>query len=368
MENKKLKVLHIDIEKGWRGGQQQSFYLHSKLINQKIDSLMLCRKSSAFETHCKNNNVRVLSINFHGEYDFISGLFLAWYCYKNKINIIVSHSSHSLSLGLFAKLFYRKMKLIAVRRVDFQIRNNLLSKWKYQTMLLNKIVCVSDYVKKIISINDKISNKVITITDGIDTQRYKTEFDKRELRKKYDINSDSLIVGTIASFVGHKDYETLIRAIPFVLEKIQNIFFIFVGDGYLMNPMKMLASELNVDSKIRFEGFQTRIVEYLNLFDIFVLSSKMEGLGTSILDAQSAGIPVVATAAGGIPEIIINGYNGELVPPQNPKLLADAIVKFCENENYRKKISANSLITVKEYDIQITYQKYLKLFNELLND
>jgi len=368
MESKRLRILHIDIEKGWRGGQKQSFLLHSMLSNEGHSSIMICRKNSELEKRCGQSNLKILSISYLGEFDIRAGLLISRVCKKEKIQIIIAHSSHSLSLGLIAKMLNKQIKLIAVRRVDFAIGNNRLSIWKYSSKMLNKIVCVSDYIRRVISINHIIQNKSLTITSGIDIVAHRINTDKNKLRAKFKIPENYVIAGTVAAFVGHKDYDTLIRAIKIVTENIKNIIFLFVGEGKLKSGMMNLAKQLGLNSFIRFEGFQSNISDYLNLFDVFILSSKMEGLGTSIFDAQSVGVPVIATQSGGIPEIIINGYNGELVPPQNPKLLADAIVKFCENENYRKKISANSLITVKEYDIQITYQKYLKLFNELLND
>lgn len=368
MENKELRILHIDIEKGWRGGQQQSFYLHTKLSKDGFFSLMLCRKNSELESKCKNQNLRVITSEIYGELDIALAARIYKIAKKENINFIVAHSSHSLTPALLAKLFYRKLILIAVRRVDFPIGRNIFSVWKYSTKLLNQIVCVSEFIQNIISINQLIKTKSRTIRSGIDLNRFHMQIDKNSLRKKYEIPVDYKVIGTIASFVGHKDYATLIKAISIISEKICNVLFIFVGDGELFSDMKNLAESLKVKELIRFVGFQKNVAEYLNLFDIFVLSSKMEGLGSSILDAHSCGLPVIATRTGGIPEIVFDEINGLLVEPQNPEKLAAAILRLIDNDELRMKLSGNSLDSVKEHDINFTYKQYLQMFYELSND
>ena len=208
----------------------------------------------------------------------------------------------------------------------------------------------------------------MTIRSGIDLNRNRVKSDKITLKHKFKVPLNFQIVGTIAAFAGHKDYPTLIKAIQFVVKEIKNIIFIFVGDGKLMIDMISLAKQLNVVDYIRFEGFKENISEYLNLFDIFVLSSKKEGLGSSILDAQSCGLPIISTKTGGIPEIIKDGFNGILVEPQNPKMLAEAIIKLYNDDELKKRLSENALTSVKEFDINITYSKYLQLFNDLVHD
>ena len=109
-----------------------------------------------------------------------------------------------------------------------------------------------------------------------------------------------------------------------------------------------------------------KLSNFSESFDIFVLSSHLEGLGTSILDAQGVGLPVVACKTGGIPEIIDNHINGLLVPLKNPEALAKAILHLAQNDSKRKKIGENSKKSVQKFSIEKTVQRYLELYDELL--
>ena len=103
------------------------------------------------------------------------------------------------------------------------------------------------------------------------------------------------------------------------------------------------------------------------IFDIFVLSSHLEGLGTSILDAQAVGLPVVACRTGGIPEAVKENINGLLVPPRNPEAMAEAILELARNKGKRLKFGKNAKETVKQFSIEKTVQENIKLYEQLLN-
>ncbi|GAB4131555.1 MAG: glycosyltransferase [Ignavibacteriales bacterium] len=364
----KVRVLHIDIDKNWRGGQRQALYLHEYLLSKNYLSIMVCSENSIMEKRCKEQLLRYESINYRNELDLISAVKIGKIVKANKINIIIAHSSHALSLGLLVKLLQRSVKLIAVRRVDFKIQNNILSKWKYKTDYLNKIVCVSNYIKSVMTIAKKIEEKLMTIRDCIDVKRINdSQFDET-LKKKLNIQSSEIIIGTVAAFVGHKDYPTFIKAASIVVEKYPNTIFVCVGEGKLKNDMIELSKELNVYEKFRFVGFTDDVISYLKIFDIFVLSSKREGLGSSILDAQAVGLPIIASRTGGIPELIVDGTTGLLVEPKNPKKLSEAILRLIFNKEGRNFLAKNAKENVNEYDIGNYGKNYLELFAELLNE
>ncbi len=102
------------------------------------------------------------------------------------------------------------------------------------------------------------------------------------------------------------------------------------------------------------------------MFDIFVLASKREGLGTSILDAQANGLPIVACRTGGIPEAVFDNKNGLLVPPRDEKALAEALVHLIENEKSRQNFALQSKQTVKKFDIKNTVQKNIELYHSMI--
>jgi glycosyltransferase involved in cell wall biosynthesis len=121
---------------------------------------------------------------------------------------------------------------------------------------------------------------------------------------------------------------TLIDAVPKLRSEFPNIRVIIVGDGELRPELEAQAERLGIQDVVVFTGFRNDVAELLELFDVFVMPSTMEGLGTSILDALAARKPVVATRTGGIPEIIEDGRTGYLVQPKDAAALADAIARL----------------------------------------
>ena len=119
-----MKILHIDTEKGWRGGQQQAAYLLQILHEKGYGTALICQPASAFEIFCKDKKLPHYSIKMKGEFDFIAAYRIARLCKKNHFDILHLHSAHALAIGLWSKFFYSKPKLICVRRVDFHINKN----------------------------------------------------------------------------------------------------------------------------------------------------------------------------------------------------------------------------------------------------
>jgi glycosyltransferase involved in cell wall biosynthesis len=361
-----LAVLHVDTEYGWRGGQQQLAYLATTLDKQGITSAVACQPASSMEQYCRENKLNYYTVRMHGEWDLLAGLQIARLCRQKGFTLLHLHCGHSVTLGLWAKLFASKLKLVATRRVDFQLNHRYFSRLKYANRLLNKIVCVSDEIRRIMLSAGIDENRLTTIHSGVDLSKYAHIRPPDDFRQQWSIPSDAFIVGTIAAMVGHKDYPTLLNAAKLVLEKNPKIFFCAVGDGPLEPEIRALAAKLNLGSRFIFAGYRTDVGNFLKSFDLFVLASNQEGLGTSILDAQAAGIPVVACASGGIPEMIIDGETGRLVPKENPAALSKAIFDLYDNDHKRLQLALAAQNSVVDFSIEKTVQRNVALYHSLL--
>jgi len=362
-----IRVLHIDTETGWRGGQQQVAYLLEAMLLENYATGLICQPHSQIQRYCADKKLPYLAIRMLGEIDFIAGIRIARLARKRGYKILHLHSGHALAIGLWAKLFYPDLKLIAVRRVDFHINKNWFSRFKYNTSLLNKIISISEAIKKVLIADGIAPEKVITIHSGVDLHKYDDVAPAKNLKRHYGIPPDHLIVGTVAAMVGHKDYPNLLKAAKIVINRQDKITFCALGDGPDQNDILDLAQQLQLGKRFVFVGFQKDVGQFLKLFDIFVLASHLEGLGTSLLDAKAVGLPVIACEAGGISEAISHETDGLLVPPKNELALAEAILKLANDSELRKNLSANALEMVKNFDIKNTVAKNIQLYYELSN-
>ena len=368
MGKESIKVLHIDTEKGWRGGQQQAAYLIDALFKNGFHTSMVCQPHSVIQKFCKNQGLPCFAIRMLGEIDFVSGFRIARLCRKSQVSILHLHSAHALAIGLWTKLFYPKLKLIGVRRVDFHIHKNWLSQLKYRSRKLDRIVCISEAIRQILIADGIPAEKLVTIHSGIDIHKFDGITPPTDFRAQLGIPRDHILIGTIAAMAGHKDYPNLLQAAKIVCEKFDRVTFCTVGDGPEKERIFKLAKELGIDTRFIFAGYRNDIGNFLKSFDIFVLASKKEGLGTSLLDAQAVGLPIVACETGGIPEIIGHGINGWLVPAQNENALAVAIMKLIRQGGLRKKLGLNALQSVKKFDIQFTIEKNIQLYENLVSE
>lgn len=367
MNDPDIRVLHIDSEKGWRGGQQQAVYLIERMYNMGFATAMVSKPGSAMESYCRDNGLPFYPVSMHGELDFTAGYRIAGLCRKHGFNILHLHSAHALATGLWARMFYKKIRLIAVRRVDFPIKKNRFSRFKYTTSLLDKIVCISHGIKKVL-LNDGIEDEMlVTIHSGVDLKKFDEVDVSDDFGKTVGVPDGHLIVGTVAAMADHKDYPNLLRAAAKIIENHDNVTFCAVGNGPEEEAVQSLAKELGLGSRFIFTGFRKDVGRFLKIFDIFVLASYLEGLGTSILDAQAVGLPVVACRTGGIPEIVYDGENGCLVPPRDSEALAYAISDLVDHPEKRKAYGEKALETVQSFSIEQTVEKNISLYKQILS-
>ena len=362
----KIIVVHIDTDLGWRGGQQQAFYLHTELLNRNIKSHFICKKNSMFEKKFLEKNIFFRSYSFFGKLDIISALKVASYCKKINANIIHAHSSRALSTALLIKHIYPKAKLVASRRVDFKIGANVFSKGKYLSKKLDKIICISENIKKVMLACGISEEKLEVAVSGVDTDKYKNIIVELDFKQKNNLPENKIIIGTVAALADHKDYPTLMKAAKIILGKRKDVFFCSLGDGRLKEDLLKLSESLGIDENFKFYGHRDDVGKFLKIFDIFVLSSKMEGLGTSIIYAMALGLPIVASNAGGIPEIIKHEKNGLLFEKQNAEMLAEEIMRLLNDNDLRKRLSRQALIDSENFSFKKMTDENLRIYTKVL--
>lgn len=163
---------------------------------------------------------------------------------------------------------------------------------------------------------------------------------------------------------GNKNQKLIISAMSEILKENDNIKLILVGDGDKNQDLRKLSRELDIESQIIFTGITKDVETYLAMSDVYIQSSRYEGLPLSILEAMAAGLPIISTKVGGISDIVTN--NGILIPDNNITELTRAMKKLIENRNLRETMSENSIKNVKKYDSSIMADKYCELYEELI--
>ena len=362
----KLKVLHVSTAKSWRGGEQQLAYLMEEL-NAKIDQWVICTANSSFEEYAKNSGFNYFSQSKSNGFDIPFAKRIAKICKERQIDIIHTHDSHAHTFAfLSVQLFSNRSSIVVSRRVDFPIKKGWLSKLKYNHSSIKKIVCVSNAIKEITKAGINDFSKLEVVHSGIDLSKFSSR--RGILRKELSIPDSTFLIGNTSALADHKDYFTFLSVAKNLIGRDKEIQFVVLGKGPLENEIKAKAKELELGEKVIFAGFRNNIPAILADLDLFLISSKTEGLGTSIIDAFAAKVPVVATAAGGIPELVENEVTGLLNPIYGISELTESVQKLKTNKDLRVKLTENAFEKAKSFDKEVTAKKTLSIYYSILKE
>ncbi|MBD3368992.1 glycosyltransferase [Candidatus Fermentibacteria bacterium] len=359
-------VLHLDTGKGWRGGQRQAVELFERMLEAGCRCHFVCRRGSPLQDYLEERDLPFHTDSLRGELDLPSAFRIANFCRRRGYQILYMHTAHALAIGLMAALLNRRLRTVAVRRVDFPVRRNPFSRIKYRTRMLHRIVAISENVRRVLLADGIPPEKITVIRSGIDIHRFDEARPDPGLRASLGMGEGDVLVGTAAAMVGHKDYPNLLRAAEILVAGEPGVHFVAAGTGPLENRIHRLAEDLDLEDRFHFLGRREDMGGFLRSLDVFVLASRMEGLGTATLEAMAVGLPVVGTDAGGIPEIIEDGVCGLVVPREDPAGLARAIQRLCRDSGLRKRFGEASLRRVGQFDIGTTVEKTVDLCRSLV--
>ncbi|MCM3756319.1 glycosyltransferase family 4 protein [Sporosarcina aquimarina] len=199
---------------------------------------------------------------------------------------------------------------------------------------------------------------------GVDTSKFNvTVYSREEKRTELEIDKDTVVLLSIGEMIKRKNHETALRA----LEKLKDESFVYLicGRGELDSYLKDLTVSLGIQEKVKFLGYRNDIKEICIASDIFIFPSYQEGLPVSVMEAMSAGLPIVASEIRGNTDLIENGVGGYLLHPEDIGGFAETIQKVVKDKELRKSMGAKNKDEVKKYDISIVREKMRDIYRGL---
>ncbi|MBI4574159.1 MAG: glycosyltransferase [candidate division NC10 bacterium] len=267
---------------------------------------------------------------------------------------------HGLSLPLLPLFLARLQRNLVPTNVDLVHVNNyrsaplgqLVSRWvgvpcvchvrelitsegirQYRLRASAALIAVADAVAHALVEGGVPQHRVTTVRSGIALRGVPSHKESAALRERLGITDADCLIGIVAHILPHKGYDDLVQALALIKEKVPNIRCLIVGEAprkRYFQRLLHLAERLSVRDRLILVGIQDDVAPFLHALDLFVLPSRTEGLPLTILEAMAAGRPVVATAVGGIPEVVRDGETGILVPERDPRQLADAVLRLLD--------------------------------------
>lgn len=408
------RVLHLNTAKTWRGGERQVWFLARGLQERGVTQWVVGRPGSELEKRCRTAGLPFHGIAMRGEWDLLAVRRLRQFIRRENLNVLHAHTSRAHGLGLMAVARTPQCRLLVSRRVDFPAGRNWLSRRKYLSPRIARFIAISENVKRVLLADGVPADRIGIAYSGIDLERFAplsgqalyasikhqaalaAEFGlsqgkaeggpPHEAQSKAQPEKRPVVLGNVAALVDHKDQATLLNALalipgatpsspPDAEDQAQAAAVsgavpfrcLIFGEGELRERLETQARELGLLNRlVFFAGFREGIDDAYRLFDIFVMSSKEEGLGTAVLDAMGFGLPVAATAGGGIPEMIDDDQGGFLSPVGDARKLAADLTRLIESPELRERFGEYNRKRVRDFSHQATCEATLRIYAEVL--
>jgi len=344
--------LHIDTARTWRGGQNQ--------VLLTVNGLRAIGERAALVAHPDGELRRraaegldLIPIAPRTEMDLSAAWRLSRAIKRLAPDVVHAHDPHGVAMAALALSFGaggsrsggRAPALVAARRVDFHLKGNSFSRWKYRQV--DCFIAASEAIREMLVADGAPPERTVTVHEGIDVDRVAAT-PAVNVHEAFFLPHGAPVVGNVAALVPHKGQRYLVEAAHLAVRQLPDVRFVILGEGELREHLEKQVREHRLEKHVLLPGFRADVLGCIKAFDLFVMSSVTEGLGTSLLDAMAASRPIVATSAGGIPEIVVDGVNGVLVPPRDARALADAIVRALGDAALRRRMGDAGFARVSE--------------------
>jgi glycosyltransferase involved in cell wall biosynthesis len=337
--------LHIDTARTWRGGQNQVLVTVLGLRALGHRSVLVAHSAGELRQRA-DEGLELVPLAPKTEMDLGAAWRLSRVIKQLRPDIVHAHDPHGVAMAALALSMstdLAKPPLVAARRVDFRLRRSALSRWKYRQV--DCFICASDAIRQLLIADGVPGARAVTVHEGIDLGRAAAA-PPAQLHEELWLPHEAPLVGNVAALVPHKGQRHLIEAAALVIPQVPDARFIIAGEGELRASLERQIKDHHLEKHVLLAGFRPDVPSLHKAFDVFVMSSITEGLGTSLLDAMAAGKPIVATSAGGIPEVVADGETGLLVPPRDHQAMASAIVQLLTDAELRERMGRAGLARV----------------------
>jgi glycosyltransferase involved in cell wall biosynthesis len=343
--------LHVDTARTWRGGQNQVLLTVNGLRSMGHRAALVAHPDGELRRRA-DEGLELIPIAPRTEMDLSAAWKFSRLVKRLRPDVIHAHDPHgvamaslALSIGSASAKGMPMPVLVAARRVDFHLKGNSFSRWKYRQV--DCFIAASEAIRQMLVGDGVPADRTVTVHEGIDVERAQ-HVPAVNVHEAFWLPHGSPVVGNVAALVPHKGQRYLIDAAQLVIRQLPDARFVILGEGELRDHLEKQVRDHHLEKHVLLPGFRTDVLGCIKGFDVFAMSSVTEGLGTSLLDAMACARPLVATRAGGIPEIVEDEVNGLLVPVRDHHALAAAIIRALKDPALRQRMGEAGLARANE--------------------
>jgi glycosyltransferase involved in cell wall biosynthesis len=378
---RKINILYVITKLELGGAQKQLLGLARGLDKQKFNPYILTACDGLLVDSAKNIagltlvRCKLLERPIRPVKDILALFFIRDFIKNNNIDIVHTHSSKAGILGrLAAKMSGVRMIIHTVHGWSFHEHQPGVTYYLY--LFLEKICASFSSAIIVVSQWDQLQaarhlvgrqDKYKLIRYAINQDEFKNNPPAEQIRKEFGLSGEDQVVGMVACFKPQKAPLDFIKLAAEISKTFPNARFILVGDGALRGKVCALINKLNLKGKVILAGWRNDVAAFLSCLDVFVLTSLWEGLPIAVLEAISAGVPVIATDTGGIREVILDSKAGYLVKPHDIKTLQERLEELLKKPSLRKEFTHFASLALESggYTLDSLLKETTRIYSDL---
>lgn len=359
-----MHILHIETGMNLYGGALQVAYLLRGLAAHQCRNTLVGPENSMIAKAVRPN-AKVYAVPMIGDLDLRFGWRLLQIVRSEKPDLIHVHSRRGADLWGALTAIKSKIPAIVTRRVD-NPENPFMAKLKYRCY--RRVITISKGIQKVLMTEGIPGRKITCVLSAVDNNRFKPGCKTEWFRNEFRLSNNTRVIGTIAQLIERKGHRHLIDAAPAILEQFPQTRFLFLGKGPLEEELQRTCKSIKISDKVIFAGFREDIERIIPCLDLVVHPAEMEGLGVSLLQSAACGVPIIASKAGGLPEIVHDNENGYLIEPGDSNAIAEKSIALLEDTAKARRFGKAGIKIIQEnFSIDSMVEGNLKVYREILN-
>ena len=359
---RRLTVLELDTERGWRGGERQLLWHAQVLTRLGHRALIAARPNEPLAQRAQALGIPVFPVSPAMELDPRAAWALRGVIRREHVDIVHTHTAHGVALGAMGCLG-TTAKLVITRHSDFRPRANLGTRWKYSRA--DALIAISNASKNAMVASGMPPESITIVRGGSDQSKPIVPASASTLAS-LGAAPGSPVVVQVSQLVQHKDPLTFVAAIDAARARVPSIRAILVGDGPLRANVERAVTEKGLGEHLRVAGYRTDADSLLAAADVVTLSSEEDALPSVLFDALFCGKPICATRAGGVPEIIEDKVSGLLSPVADGPALGDSIARVINNPALARALSTGARARANEFSIERSVGRTIAVYERVI--
>jgi glycosyltransferase involved in cell wall biosynthesis len=341
------RIVHVNTARGYRGGERQTELLIRGLAGCGVRQALVARRGGLLAQRVRDLDIEVRAV---------TGGLLSVARAARGASLIHVHEGRSV-YAAYLRSVLSGTPYVVTRRVNNPIRDHWFAHRAY-----GRAACVAAVAPQVAAIVGAYDSSIpVRVVHSGSSSLPVDRATSAAIRAPF---AGKLLVGHVGALDNDQKGQEYIIAVARQLERSHpDVHFMLVGGGEDEALLKVAAAGL---SNVTFTGFVDNVGDYLAAFDVFILPSNREGIGSILLDAMEQALPVVASRVGGVPDIVHHGENGLLIDPANPEQLRDAILVLRGDPERRRVYGERGREFAKDFTGEAMWRKYLALYESLI--